>query len=266
MKGSPSDADRITGVVDVVEAGSVGGRVPEWGGTARYEVRRRIGTGGMGVVYEAFDRERGQLVAVKTLLHFSPSALYRFKQEFRTLVDVVHPNLVRLYEFVATPDHVFFVMELVRGVDFLTYTFMPEAMRGAPISGPPTTKLGKSIAPPAADPDRSGPYGLVPPDEFNVLGPSPCDFSRLRPALVQLVTGVNALHAAGKLHRDIKPSNVLVTAEGRVVLLDFGVAGDLAALLQEKPVEREVVGTARYMAPEQATERAPTHASVRIAS
>lgn len=73
---------------------------PQWTGNARYDVVRRIGEGGMGVVYEAFDRERGQAVALKSLLNFTPSALYRFKQEFRTLADVHHLNLVRLYELV----------------------------------------------------------------------------------------------------------------------------------------------------------------------
>ena len=69
-----------------------------WPGTARYEVVRCIGHGGMGVVYEAYDRESDRRVAIKTLLRFSPSALYLFKQEFRTLANVLHRNLVRLYE------------------------------------------------------------------------------------------------------------------------------------------------------------------------
>src|SRR5258708_34937589 len=76
--------------------------VVDWNGTERYEVLRRIGEGGMGVVYEAFDRERCHAVALKRLLNFTPAALYRFKQEFRTLTDVVHPNLVRLHELVVT--------------------------------------------------------------------------------------------------------------------------------------------------------------------
>src|SRR4029077_12468670 len=88
----------------------------DWTGTARYEVVRCVGRGGMGNVYEARDRERGQRGALKTLLHFDPAALYLFKQEFRTLAGVHHPNLVRLHELVAAEgERVFFSMELVRG-------------------------------------------------------------------------------------------------------------------------------------------------------
>ena len=82
----------------------------------------------MGVVYEAFDCERKRTVALKTMRSFSPAALYRFKQEFRTLMGVLHPNLVTLYELTATDaDNAFFTMEFVSGVDFLTYAGRPRA-------------------------------------------------------------------------------------------------------------------------------------------
>jgi serine/threonine protein kinase len=251
MKGSPPDVQTLV---------ELSPGPPDWEGTSRYEVRGRIGSGGMGAVYEAFDHERGQLVAVKTLLRFSPAALYRFKQEFRTLADVVHPNLVHLYELVATDaDHVFFAMELIRGVDFRFHALGLEGVSPGPISLPSGPILATGASWP--DADRTGPFDAVAPAPRHPVTPSPADFPRLRSALRQLVVGVSALHAAGKLHRDIKPSNVLVTAEGRVVLLDFGVAADLSRVLHEEAGEREVVGTARYMAPEQALQQSPTPAS-----
>ena len=115
-----------------------------WRGTSRYEVLRCIGRGGMGVVYEAYDRERGRRIAIKTLLRFSPSALYLFKQEFRTLANVLHPNLVRLHELVASEaDGVFFTMELVSGQDFCTYTRRPEVLAASRL--PPATTDGRHL-------------------------------------------------------------------------------------------------------------------------
>src|ERR1035438_4075953 len=90
----------------------------DWSGTERYEVLRLCECGGRGRVYEAYDRRRRQRVALKKLLYFIPTALFLFKQEFRTLADTRHPNLVRLYELVATEEGGFFSMEFVDGTAF----------------------------------------------------------------------------------------------------------------------------------------------------
>lgn len=89
--------------------------------SGRYEIERRLGEGSVGTVYLAHDRERGRKVALKTLRRVDPLPLFRFKQEFRALAGVDHPNLVRLYEMVHEDGQWFFTMEAIDGVDFLTY-------------------------------------------------------------------------------------------------------------------------------------------------
>src|SRR6186713_551654 len=75
----------------------------------------------MGVVYRAHDRESALPVALKTMAYVEPSALLRFKNEFRALADISHPNVVQLYEMASEGDHWFFTMELLDGVDFLRW-------------------------------------------------------------------------------------------------------------------------------------------------
>jgi serine/threonine protein kinase len=216
----------------------------------------------MGAVYEVRDRESGQLLALKTLLNATPAALYLFKQEFRTLADTDHPNLVRLHELVMTgSDRVFFTMELVRGIDFTSYVRAPESRRDsvrpalvAPATGVSGTRTAEGLS--------SARASYRPPSDAQdaVAGrtkrKTAADFDRLRTATRQLVEGVASLHAAGKLHRDIKPSNVLVTPDGRVVILDFGVATEVSRVVDEEMRDDQegAVGTAAYMAPEQAFE------------
>jgi eukaryotic-like serine/threonine-protein kinase len=94
---------------------------PDFSGTARFEVRRRLGVGAFGTVYDAWDRVQEQPVAIKVLHDQRPELLFRFKREFRSLVHVRHPNLVRLYELFSEGQQWFFSMELVEGLDFLSH-------------------------------------------------------------------------------------------------------------------------------------------------
>ena len=179
----------------------------------RFEVRRQLGAGGMGVVYEAYDRELQELVALKTLRDADGVWLTRFKQEFRSLHDLAHRNLVAFGEFFDGPTEPFFSMELIRGVDVLTY-------------------LRRDAGPAAAG------------------GPPAYDERRLRAALLQLAQGLAALHGVGKVHRDVKPANVLVADDGRVTLVDFGLVADRRGA--RLSTGGDLVGTVEYMAPEQA--------------
>ncbi len=138
-------------------------------GTSRFAVRRRLGAGGMGVVYEVYDRDRGQKVALKTILRLDASSLYRFKNEFRNVSELAHPNLVRLYELVEDDGFYFYTMELVAGLPFLEFvcpgTTIPEddplthqgdsldQTATSLIADPPTPSAGTEFATGSAGPN-----------------------------------------------------------------------------------------------------------------
>ncbi|MBI2804954.1 MAG: protein kinase [Planctomycetes bacterium] len=219
-----------------------------------YQVLGELGRGGMGVVYQAYDRKRQEMVALKTLQRLDPSSLYRLKQEFRALAEVSHPNLVKLHELISSGHQIFIAMELIDGDHFLAY------LRSG--GGTPSHQTIDFVPS-----HRDAAAGLVQETVDAAIKPatsyalSPLQYDRLRAALRQLAQGILALHALGKLHRDIKPSNVMVTREGRVVLMDFGLAAELDYAGLHQSTEQHVTGTIAYMAPEQAASQAQSPAS-----
>jgi len=86
-----------------------------------YQLVRELGRGGMGVVYEARHSRHGNRVALKTLPSVSGASLHRFKREFRALADLSHPQLVGLHTLEADGGHWFFTMDMIEGVDFLSF-------------------------------------------------------------------------------------------------------------------------------------------------
>jgi eukaryotic-like serine/threonine-protein kinase len=193
-----------------------------------YDIQDVLGSGGMGTVFRAYDRERRRAIALKVMNRAGAAAILRFKHEFRTLLGVAHPNLVTLYELISDGQNWFLTMELLDGVTFLEY------VRDEPPVRPPSNETN-----PLTSDQRA----------------------RLRAATRQLADGIAWLHAAGKLHRDIKPSNVIVTREGRVVLLDFGLVAEQGCDGRHKSTEEHILGTAAYMAPEQAVGKPVSAAS-----
>jgi serine/threonine protein kinase len=226
---------------------------PRFTGTNRFQIIRQLGQGGMGVVYEALDRQRRMRVALKTLRRVEPHDLYQLKAEFRSLADLQHPNLVRLEELCCEEGDWFFTMELVHGTGFLSYVRGSAAggeshddpERVDRYLGDTLTGEERALASPAVGPSLRLPrHGQVTRRALQF------DEDRLRGAMRQLVLAVSAIHEAGKLHRDIKPSNILVTTDDRVVLLDFGMV--TGATPADQSQDGGMVGTVAYMAPEQA--------------
>lgn len=172
-----------------------------------YEIVTRLGSGGMGEVFEAHDLQKRRLrVAVKRLFDTTPKGVIRFKREYRRMEGIAHPNLLALYGLEIHDGQPFIVMEYVDGVLFY------KALTGVD----------------------------------NVV-----DMERLRSLTRQLTLGVLELHEQGRVHRDLKGLNVLVSTQGRVVILDFGLVNEIERRTLFTTSPGRVEGTAKYMAPEQ---------------
>lgn len=207
---------------------------------ARFHFETLLGSGGYGDVFHAFDRLRNEHVAVKVMRRASPAHMRMLKREFRSLADVAHPNLVTLHELVSDGTDWCITMEYVEGVDLLRFSHGASALETPGLA----SSLATTDVPPTVD------SGFDPRVVRRASERPPAlDPRGLREVLVQVAEAIAALHAAGKLHRDIKPSNILVTPEGRAVVLDFGLVMDLTP--DAPPVDGLGLGTMGYMSPEQ---------------
>jgi serine/threonine protein kinase len=146
----------------------------------RYRLLEKLGEGGMGVVWKAFDPSLGREVALKLLpdeVAQDPARLERLESEARAVAALNHPGIVTLYSIEEVGARRFLTMELVVG-----------------------QTLSELIP---AD-------GLAFPDVLRLAHP--------------LAEAVSAAHRRGIVHRDLKPRNVMITGDGQVKVLDFGLA------------------------------------------
>jgi eukaryotic-like serine/threonine-protein kinase len=192
-----------------------------------YEIRSTLGAGGMGEVYRARDTRLNRDVAIKVLREDDAASVEsrsRFEREARAIAALNHPNIVAVYDFGIEAGQQYIVSELVEG----------ESLRAL--------LMGK-----------------------------PVPIRKLLDIATQVADGLAAAHAAGVVHRDLKPENVMLAKDGRVKILDFGLArhdrvasssdDGRAPTLTFVPDGADsgsitkagaVLGTARYMSPEQA--------------
>src|SRR5512142_1789748 len=190
---------------------------------AHFDVVGRLGAGGMGVVYRARDRVLGRDVALKLVLpeHAGdPATRQRFLREARAAAVLSHPGIAAVYE-------------------------AGEAAADES-GGPPPLYIAEELVEgeTLADRLRRGPLAI---DEVLRLG-------------AQMAEALGEAHVRGIVHRDVKPSNVMVTGDGRLKVLDFGLArrhvwegAPLASNAEtvSRTAPGLVVGTPAYMAPEQ---------------
>jgi serine/threonine protein kinase len=187
-----------------------------------HEIAAQIGVGGMGEVYRAKDTNLGRDVANKILPETcanDPERRARFEREAKTLASLNHPNIAQIYGFEKANGIRALIMELVEG-------------------------------PTLADRIAEGPIPIV----------------EALPIAKQLVEAIEAAHEQGIIHRDLKPANIKVRPDGTVKVLDFGLAkarepaGTMLPTVSQSPTITtpamthvgRILGTAAYMAPEQA--------------
>jgi serine/threonine protein kinase len=190
-----------------------------------YTLRRQIGRGGMGVVYDAWENSMNRSVALKVLpaaIAADRKAYTRFMREAQAAGQLAHPNLVPVHAAGFKEDTPYYAMELIDGE---TLAQVLPKIRDA-------------------DPGSETPFG--PKDHVDY-------FTKLARAFADVAEGLQHAHAKGVTHRDIKPSNLILDHEGRLRVLDFG----LARLEGQESLTAsgDFVGTPLYMSPEQARRR-----------
>jgi len=173
----------------------------------RYQITRKLGSGGMANVYLAQDQELGRRVAIKILddRHARDEQFVeRFRREAQNAAGLSHPNIVSIYD---------------RGDSEGTYYIAMEHVEGRTLK-----------------------------ELLVARGPSPLgiaiDYTR------QILSALRFAHRNGIVHRDIKPHNVIVDGDGRVKVMDFGIARAGAA--SQMTEAGSIIGTAQYLSPEQA--------------
>jgi serine/threonine-protein kinase len=217
-----------------------------------YEILAAIGAGGMGEVYRARDTKLNRDVALKVLpdlLAGDPDRLARFRREAQVLASLNHPNIAHLYGFEDAGDAHALVMELVEGPT------LADLIAGTRHSAPAAAALSESASRGAAASGGGAPRAIELDDALRIAR--------------QIADALEAAHDQGIIHRDLKPANVKVRDDGTVKVLDFGLAKALdenassassAAMNSPTLTARAtqfgmILGTAAYMAPEQARGR-----------
>ena len=209
--------------------------LPEQTVIGDYKIIRKIGQGGMGVVYEAHQQSLGRRVALKLLPYavvHNEKFVERFRREARAAAKLHHTNIVPVFDVGQEQDTLFYAMQFIegQGLDEIQRQIAKIKSDQHNKSIETVSKLisGTSVAS-GSEPNRN---------DF---------FKTVARVGISVSDALNYSHQRSMIHRDVKPSNLILDTSGVVWLTDFGLVKTLDSELTETG---DFVGTARYMSPE----------------
>jgi WD40 repeat protein/serine/threonine protein kinase len=220
--------------------------LPESSQLGDFRILREVGRGGMGIVYEAEQISLGRRVALKVLPFagaMDPRQLQRFRMEAQAAAQLHHTNIVPVH-FVGSE----------RGVHFYAMQFID----GRTLADYIAEQRGRALSPvrPLAEAEAAAASATTAPLAAQATSAAPRDaayFRRVAEWGIQAAEALDCAHSLGVVHRDVKPANLLVDAAGRLWVTDFGLAQVQSDA--RLTMTGDLVGTLRYMSPEQALAR-----------
>jgi serine/threonine protein kinase len=226
---------------------------PAWGTLGDFRLLGEVGRGGMGVVYEAEQLSLRRRVALKVLplaAALDPKQLLRFQQEAQAAANLVHQNIVAVHAVGCERGVHYYAMQFIDGQTLADVIHELRAKAECR-----TPKGGKPPAPPsrAAEDTPAGLRHSTLNSRASCVTRDPPFFLTVAHLGAQAAEALEHAHQLGVVHRDVKPANLLVDGRGHLWVTDFGLArvqGDAGLTLTG-----DVVGTLRYMSPEQAAAR-----------
>jgi serine/threonine protein kinase len=216
-----------------------------------YDIQREIGRGGMGIVYEARQLSLNRQVALKVLpfaAMMDDKQIARFRTEAQAAAQLHHPNIVPVHAVGQERGVHFFAMQFVPGQSLEAALQELRTASEVPRGATPSEALGRTSA-------ASDLAGVAETETFAAFSTRVSTRSRaychsVARLMIQAAEAIQHAHECGVIHRDVKPSNLLLDRGGKLWVTDFG----LARMQSDSGVTMtgDVVGTLRYMSPEQA--------------